>query len=249
MSEEWKARVYATYASTGDGTARASRAPTRRRAKDLAGYRRRYGRDLPADTAAPALDIGCGSGAFVETLRQLGYTAVEGIDFSESQIAAAAAYGVTHVSVAPALDYLRSRPNQYALITAFSMLEHQTRGELFELLDAIRAALLPGGILIAVVPNAKGLFGAHVRFADITHECSFTPSSVQQICGVTGFDLVAIREHGPIVHGAASALRWLVWQGFRGVLLAARLAEGADWRWPVFTQDLVFVARKPADGR
>ena len=73
--------------------------------------------------------------------------------------------------------YLRQRRGHYALITAFSVLEHQTRPELFEMLDAIRAALTPGGNLIAVVPNAKGLFGAHVRFADITHELSFPPNS------------------------------------------------------------------------
>jgi hypothetical protein len=37
-----------------------------------------------------------------------------------------------------------------------------------------------------------------------------------------------------------------MWQAIRGLLLLARLAEGGDWRRPVFTQDLVFVARKPA---
>ena len=84
------------------------------------------------------------------------------------------------------------------------MLEHQTRAELFELLDAVHGALRPGGRLIALVPNAKGLFGAHVRFNDITHELSFTPQSVAQICAVTGFECEAVVEHGPIVHGVVS---------------------------------------------
>ena len=48
-----------------------------------------------------------------------------------------------------------------------------------------------------------------------------------------------------MVHGVVSAIRWTCWQGIRAGLLVARVAEGADWRWPVFTQDLVFVARKP----
>ena len=154
--------------------------------------------------------------------------------------------GLISVTLAPAVDYLKERRGRYALITVFSVLEHQTRSELFDLLDAIRDALIPGGSLIAVVPNAKGLFGAHVRFADITHELSFSPSSVSQVCSVTGLELADILEHGPLVHGLVSAVRWAGWQVVRSALLAARVAEGADWRWPVFTQDLVFVARKPA---
>ena len=109
---------------------------------------------------------------------------------------------------------------------------------------------MTGGSLIAVVPNAKGLFGAHVRFADITHELSFAPRSVSQICAVTSLELTAVVEHGPLVHGVVSAMRWAAWQVIRSAMLAARLAaEGADWRWPVFTQDLVFVARKPLPRR
>ena len=39
--------------------------------------------------------------------------------------------------------YLRRRSNRYAMISAFSVLEHHTRPELFELLDAVRGALRP----------------------------------------------------------------------------------------------------------
>ena len=166
-------------------------------------------------------------------------------DISPSQVDAAAARGVTGITLEPAVDYLKQRRGRYALIAAFSVLEHQTRAELFELLDSIRDGLVPGGSLIAVVPNTKGLFGAHVRFADITHELSFSPGSVSQICAVAGLELTVVLEHGPLVHGFVSAVRWTAWQVIRSALLAARLAEGADWRWPVFTQDLVFVASKP----
>jgi len=246
--EEWKARVYAAYAEVPAPGSGHPGNQARRRAADRRDYARRYGRFLPRDKTAPVLDIGCGTGGFVETLRSLGYTNVEGIDVSASQVEAATARGITGITLASAVDYLQGRAGRYTLITTFSVLEHQTRAELFELLDAIRSALRPGGTLMAVVPNAKGLFGAHVRFADITHESSFAPGSIIQICHVAGVQLVAILEHGPIVHGLASAVRWAVWQTIRAALLAARVAEGGDWRWPVFTQDLVFVARKPIDG-
>jgi SAM-dependent methyltransferase len=243
--EPWKQRVYASYGDSALGAGRGAHADTRAALEERQ-FIQRYRRLLPGDRAVPILDIGCGGGSFLTAVRALGYTAAEGIDASASQVAAAAARGVAGVSVASARDFLSSTPRRYALITAFNVLEHQTRAELFELLDAIHRALLPGGRLIAVVPNAKGLFGAHVRFADITHELSFTPTSVEQICAVTGFECVSIQEHDPLVHGPASAIRWVVWQMIRAGLSVARLAEGGDWRQRVFTQDLVFVARTPA---
>ena len=247
--EAWKARVYASYTDTTVGQSTPSGRDSRHRALVRRQYIQRYHRFLPAGKAAPILDIGCGTGAFLEALRSVGYSCVEGVDLSPSQIDAAAASGVTGITLAPAVDYLRQRPGRYAMIAAFSVLEHQTRAELFELLDSIRDGLVAGGSLIAVVPNAKGLFGAHVRFADITHELSFAPISVGQICAVADLELAAVLEHGPLVHGVVSAVRWTAWQVVRSALLAARLAEGADWRWPVFTQDLVFVARKPEPRR
>jgi hypothetical protein len=141
---------------------------------------------------------------------------------------------------------LRDRPDHYRLITAFNILEHLTRQELLEAMDLVAAALQPGGRFIAMVPNAKGLFGAHVRYADLTHELSFTPISVNQLCSITGLELTAIIENGPIRHGLPSTIRWLVWQLIRRLLMIARLAEGADRSWPVFTQDLLFVADRPA---
>lgn len=244
--EHWKERVYASYggATVGRVFGSADDDAEFARAGRLAVQRVRT--LLPADKDAPILDIGCGSGSFLAALRSVGYTNLEGVDLSPAQVAAGHARGLAGIRLAAAVEHLRAHPGRYALITAFNVLEHQTRTELFELLDAIHAALATGGRLIAVVPNAKGLFGAHIRFNDITHELSFTPQSVAQVCSVTGFRCETVTEHGPVVHGVMSAARWALWQVIRGLLLIARLAEGGDWRRPIFTQDLVFVAAKPA---
>jgi 2-polyprenyl-3-methyl-5-hydroxy-6-metoxy-1,4-benzoquinol methylase len=243
--EPWKARVYASYSGATVGRVFGSVDDDAEFARAARLAAQRYRPFLPSDKGAPILDVGCGSGSFLDALRSLGYTSLEGVDLSPAQVDAGHARGLTGISLAPAVVHLRSHRGRYALITAFNVLEHQTRTELFELLDAIHAALAPGGRFIALVPNAKGLFGAHVRFNDITHELSFTPQSVAQVCAVTGFRCETVTEHGPLVHGVVSAIRWSMWQVIRGLLLVARLAEGGDWRRPVFTQDLVFVARKP----
>jgi SAM-dependent methyltransferase len=243
--DPWKARVYASYNATTAGVNSRSGGDNAMWDRDRREYVRRYRRFLPRDKTVAILDIGCGAGGILAALQSMGYTRLEGVDLSSSQVEAAVARGVTGVTLAPAVEYLRERPAQYDFITALNVLEHQTRPELFELLDAIRLALRPGGRLMAVVPNAKGLFGAHVRYADITHELSFAPTTLSQICAVTGFDPPAISEQRVVVHGVVSLLRWTAWQAIRSGLLLARLAEGADWRWPVFTQDMVFVTRRP----
>jgi SAM-dependent methyltransferase len=244
--EPWKARVYSSYSGAAIGRVFGTSDDDAEFARAGRLEAQRFRRFLPADTTRPILDVGCGSGAFLDALRSFGYTRLEGVDLSPAQVEAGRARGLNGITLTPAVDHLRLYPGRYALITAFNVLEHQTRAELFELLDAIYAALAPGGRLIAVVPNAKGLFGAHVRFNDITHELSFTPQSVAQVCGVTGFECEAVMEHGPIVHGLVSAVRWSMWQAIRGALIVARLAEGGDWRRPIFTQDLAFVATKMA---
>jgi SAM-dependent methyltransferase len=243
--EAWKARVYASYSGATAGRILGSADDDAEFVRSGRHAIQRFRHWLPSDTNKPILDVGCGSGNFLGALRSLGYKTLEGVDVSDAQVGAAQARGLTGIVHAPAVDYLGPRSDRYALVTAFNLLEHLTRTELFELLDAIHTALAPGGRLIAVVPNAKGLFGAHVRFNDITHELSFTPQSVAQICAVTGFECEHVMEHGPLVHGIPSAVRWMMWQIIRLGLLMARLAEGGDWRRPVFTQDLVLVARKP----
>ena len=183
-------------------------------------------------------------GEFLWFLQQLGYTNLHGVDVSPQQIEAAKSIGVENVEVADALEYLRRYPNTYALINAQSFLEHLTRDELLRVMDATVKALLPGGLLLAVVPNSKSLFSARVRYADLTHELSFTPESVVQLCNLAGLEVVTIREHGPVVHGLKSAVRWMVWQVIRTGLLVALLAEAADISFRVYTQDMMFVARQ-----
>ena len=104
----------------------------------------------------------------------------------------------------------------------------------------------PVGVFLAVVPNSKSPFGARVRYGDITHEQSFTPKSIVQICAIVGLEPMAILERGPVVHGVKSALRWMTWQIMRGFIFAYLVAESADYGWRVYTQDMRVVARRPS---
>jgi SAM-dependent methyltransferase len=167
-----------------------------------------------------------------------------GIDLSPQQIALARQRGLENTVVADAMTFLKQRTGTYALINASSILEHLTRPELFHLLDLTVAALRPGGLLFGVVPNAKSFLGSHVRYGDITHELCFTPESLVQIFQIVGLRPIALLEHGPIVHGVISAVRWSIWQCLRAMMWTAFVAEGADYQNRVYTQNIMFVAEK-----
>lgn len=210
-------------------------------------YRQRWGRflrEVPKD--AYILDIGYGSGEFLYFLQSLGFVNIKGIDISEEQIEAARSLiNPQNVRVATALTYLKKHRNHYNIINCQNVLKHLDRDEMFILLDQVSGALVPGGCLFVVIPNAKSPFGARVRYADITHEQAFTPESILQICATVGFEPIVILEHGPLVHGIVSFLRWSLWQLIRLFIFIALMAETADLRYRIYTQDIMAVLRKP----
>jgi 2-polyprenyl-3-methyl-5-hydroxy-6-metoxy-1,4-benzoquinol methylase len=237
-----RARVYETYRTTTvEGL---YDVPTMPLAGQVRQQRQRWTRYLPADREAKVLDIGCGGGEFLLALAEAGYRCLEGVDLSEQQVVLARQRGLAGVTVAGALDYLLARPEAYALISLQNVLEHHTKTELLELFDAVMGSLQPGGRVIGVVPNAKSPLGARVRYADLTHELSFTPESLRQVFALVGLKAVAFGEQGPLIHGPASAARWVVWQIVRAGIWVMLAAESADLGDRVYTQNLWFVADK-----
>lgn len=207
-------------------------------------YRNRWRQFLPDEKDNPILDLGCGSGEFLYYLQREGYENLYGVDVSLEQVNAAKELGLTNVTQEDALGFLKRYSETFQMIVAMNLIEHLSRDEMFDLLDMIVQALLPRGRLLAVVPNSLSIFGARVRYADITHEQSFTPESVVQILNHVGLEPVAILERGPIIHGVKSGLRWLSWQFIRGLIFGYHLVETADYRWRVYTQDMRIVAQK-----
>ena len=235
-------RIYGAYRTTT--SANPYKVPTMPLEGQIRQYRQRWTRFLPADSEARILDIGCGGGEFLLFLACAGYSDTEGIDISPEQIDLARSRGLGQVWVADALEYIAGCQRRYTLINMQNVLEHLTRPNLFELLDAVVRVLEPHGQVFGVVPNLKSLLGSRVRYGDITHELSFTPESLRQIFAVVGLRPIAICEHGPSVHNVVSAVRWTVWQLVRLGIWVALVAEGADYRDRVYTQDMMFIAEK-----
>ena len=228
-------RLYEAYASQHAGSG----------GGDAAGliYRRDIRPALPPPGAGPVIDIGCGQGELVRLLLADGYDA-EGADVSPEQVAIARAAGLDRVRLADYLELLAGRPGALAAVTATDLLEHLAKPEVLQTFDAVAAALRPGGVFIARVPNSVSPFGGHIRYGDFTHESWFTARSVRQLAAAAGFAAVTVLPCPPPAHGAASAARAVLWKLVSGGCKVALAAETGMLRGHVVTQNLTFVARK-----
>lgn len=230
-----RARLYESYASqhSGPGSAEATGIIYKRDIRPL----------LPPPSAGPVIDIGCGDGQLVRCLLADSYDA-SGIDISPEQVALAHADGLLQVRHGDHLELLRDHPGEVAAVTATDLLEHLTKTEVLDTLDAVAAALRPGGRFVARVPNAVSPFGGHIRYGDFTHETWYTAGSVRQIAAAAGFGSVAVMGCPPAAHGLLSSVRATLWKPVSGLLKLALAVETGAVRGHIVTQNLTFAASK-----
>jgi len=239
----WRNRLYSSYVTSGQAKADPSQKQT------MFAERRRYiepviHRHFVLDKDTPILDLGCGHGAFVHVLRLNGFTAVTGVDVSGEQVALAHQLGIDGISQGELLGHLeRQESESIGVALLWDIVEHLTREEAFVVLDEVYRVLRPGGKCLIHVPNAEGIFGMRVRYGDLTHEQSFTPTSAKQMLNTIGFSKISAYEDKPVPHGFMSMGRRLVWEAgtFPWRLLLA--AETSDTNF-VLSQNMLVVAHK-----
>jgi len=200
---------------------------------------------FPADRAARILELGCGHGALLHFARKLGYSNIEGVDGSPAQIAAARRLGIEGIREGQLMAALAAAPDaSYDAVILFDVLEHLTRDEVIDAIDAIARVLKKGGRLILHVPNGASPFGTLMIYSDFTHEVAFTPESLAQLFLASGWTRVDCFEDPPAVHGPASFVRAALWRAIRACLRFYLAVETGSRRHDVLTQNLFAVAVK-----
>jgi 2-polyprenyl-3-methyl-5-hydroxy-6-metoxy-1,4-benzoquinol methylase len=215
--------------------------------KQRAPHLRRFIRvHIPSDRNTRILDLGCGSGTLLHFLKEAGYRRVVGVDSSSEQILQAGEGGINEAHHSDVFGFVDStRSESYDVVVAFDVIEHLTKSELFKLADGVYRILSPNGLWIIHAPNAEGIFGTRVRYADLTHEQAFTRESMEQLTRAAGFRAIECFEDEPVVHGVKSMIRWLIWKSARALLRIYFMAETGDMgRDAVFSQNLLACARK-----
>jgi SAM-dependent methyltransferase len=139
---------------------------------------------------APLLDIGCGRGEWLNILKDSNIPAT-GIDTNAASVQECSAQGLT-VTHADAITYLSNAKEQsLGAITLFQVLEHLPFATMVHLLRLALRALVPGGVLIAEVPNSETLsVGASTFWIDPTHERPLFPGLLEFLATEVGYTSV-----------------------------------------------------------
>ncbi len=242
MPARYRERLYRSYLSTHLETYRPMTPDGLERDRRL--FRGLYRRFLPDSRDVEILEVGCGTGSFLAFLRSEGYRRVHGIDAGEEQIALARRLGIDEVEVADAIAYLAAHPAHYEFIAALDVIEHFAKDEVLEFLDLAYSALRPGGRILLRTPNADSPYHSWIRYADFTHEVTFTPRSIGQVLRAAGFTGIEIYPLEPYAHGLWSAGRRLLWLGVKQLIRLYLLVEQGTAGSGIFTANLCAVARK-----
>jgi SAM-dependent methyltransferase len=173
--------------------------------------------DVPRN--APVLEIGPGLGELLVCLRQAGFTRVEACDMSPEIIEECGRRGFDVLPVGSIPDFLYAHTGRYGAVFMIDVLEHLTKAEAFEALQAVWQALRPGGHVIVQVPNMQSPFAASNLHWDITHEVGYTEFSLRQLYGAAGFDQVDFAAYDYPPQGLYRVRRvlraglYLLWKG------------------------------------
>jgi glycosyltransferase involved in cell wall biosynthesis/SAM-dependent methyltransferase len=151
----------------------------------IADRQRRY-LEIVGD-CAPALDVGCGRGEFLDVLAQAGIAAT-GVDSDAGMVArcrekghdVALGDGVAHLE---ALD-----DGSLGLVFSAQVVEHLPPDVLTRFLAAAARKLRPGGLLIAETVNPHSAAALKAFWVDITHQHPLFPETMLALCRIAGFD-------------------------------------------------------------
>jgi 2-polyprenyl-3-methyl-5-hydroxy-6-metoxy-1,4-benzoquinol methylase len=150
-------------------------------------FLKKYVNILPDSKTTSILDIGCGMGFFLRFLQRNGFTNTVGVDISPEQVTVAEEFGVTGIQLCDWKEYLAKNKSEFGFIMLDNVIEHLTKDEIVELLQAILLSLAPGGKVYISTPNSGSIFGLPLAFIDFTHEVFFTAASLTQVLSACGF--------------------------------------------------------------
>ncbi len=155
--------------------------------------------DRPARDGA-LLDVGCGTGQFLEAARRTGYR-VTGIDPSRRQLEVARArFGLTDLHALTLAEYAHQASGAaFDVVAAFQVLEHVA--DPLGFLAEARRLLRPGGQLAVGVPNWRMWSVLREPMdAPPNHLTRWSTTSLRAALERSGFEVLREREHRS-VHG------------------------------------------------
>ncbi len=203
---------------------------------------------LPLNKEIEILDIGCGYGRTLQSLKLYGYQHTTGVDISKEQVQYALEQaGLLNIYLEDSIEFLKKQIDsgkRYNIILLLDVLEHIELEESIYLLRLTRDALKDNGRLLIQVPCAHSPLSP-LRYGDITHQRAYTTYSMAQCLLLAGFNKFNHFAMGPVPHGIKSGVRWVLWHMLiNPLILAYMLAANSDSMGGIYTANMLTVADK-----
>lgn len=146
---------------------------------------------LPVSKNSKILDIGCGFGQMLISLREEGYTNISGIDISPEAIEYCSSHSLNVELISDLSSHVSNGKSEYDFIIMSHVVEHLEKNHIISILSLIRQKMLkPGGELVVMVPNAQSNTGCYWAYEDFTHQTLFTAGSLDFVLKSAGFESV-----------------------------------------------------------
>lgn|GEM_PF-358126 len=182
---------------------------------------------LPADKNARILDVGCGMGFLLLTLKHLGYKNLQGMEISEEQAHSCRQKNLDVIHTTDTEAALHASQRQFDVIFCMDVLEHIPVDMQLPFTSAIFAALKPGGKFICTVPNANSTLASRWRYIDWTHLASFTEHSIDFLLKNAGFTKIQVNSVDPFIEKRTffQSLSLIFTRWLRRIEMIAELGE------------------------
>jgi SAM-dependent methyltransferase len=146
---------------------------------------------------ARVVDLGCGHGELLASLRENGVPAY-GVETEPDFVARLLEEGLEVVSE-DGIGHLRGLPEGAVDgIVASHLVEHLPPEVMIDLIVTAHDRLAPGGVLVMDTPNPESLVAGSVSFhRDPTHLKPVHPDTLAFLCEMAGFSRVEIRRLSP----------------------------------------------------
>ena len=155
---------------------------------------------------APAIDLGCGRGEWLEVLNEHGFAA-RGVDLDEGMLAVARERGLM-VSEEDALAALaKLQDGSVAVVSAFHLVEHIPFDSVRILTAEALRVLVPGGLMILETPNPENIVvGSSDFYTDPSHLRPIPPNLLAFVAEHAGYarHLVVRLQENPQLHDGTS---------------------------------------------
>jgi SAM-dependent methyltransferase len=142
------------------------------------------------------LDVGCGTGVFLDLLARKGITA-EGVERNGQSARFAQSLGLT-IHTADALEFLARHPGQYDGLYCSHFVEHLPIDAVERLMALSAQALAPGGVVVFTFPDPESIRSQLLGFwRDPEHVRFYHPELIETLAQVHGLMSESNSQHIP----------------------------------------------------